>query len=278
MVYASRMRARSCSLLFVVLLASCGPEPVFNDELDLQAVSTVAGELAGTFALFTRAVGPVATPFGEAPSGNDDYLLVERTWDAAEQRYLHNAQLCGGDYIPVLETKTVIPTDTWRAIPPSTDEVVEVDHARGVFAAKEHLQLWALQDLADPLNTPLPTTRAEATSDAFLENVYDADDDANVGVTFLAEGLVNGEVYAAQRKTTKMDGVVLSADRIVGRSDHLYEFLILGASLSLLEQEPQFNETDRSQSWFEQVRLDEGAGCDDVQGLVDDGTLGDRPF
>ncbi len=257
----------------------CAPlDPVFNDELDLQAVSTSPGELAGTFALFTRAVGPVATPLGEAPSGNDDYLLVERTWDEATGRYLHVSQLCGGDYIPVLETQTVIPTETWRSIPPSTDEVVEVDHARGVFAAKEHLQLWALQGLDDPLRTPLPTTRAEAIADDFLENVYDVDDDGNPGVTFLAEGLIIGEVYAAQRKTTKMDGVVLSADRIVGRSDHLYEFLILGASLSILEQEPQFNDTDRNQSWFEQVRISDGAGCDEVQALVDDRTLGDRPF
>jgi hypothetical protein len=270
--------ARSFLLLTSVLAAACAPEPVFNDELDLQAVSTAPGELAGTFALFTRAVGPVATPLGEAPSGNDDYLLVERTWDADAQRYQHTSQLCGGDYIPVLETKTVIPTGTWRAIPPSTDEVVEVDHARGVFAAKEHLQLWALNGLDDPLNTPLPTTRAEATTAAFLDNVIDIDEDGNLGVTFLTEGLIVGEVYAAQRKTTKMDGVVLSADRIVGRSDHRYEFLILGASLSLLEQEPQFNDTDRSQSWFEQVRLDEGADCDDVQALVDDRTLGDRPF
>lgn len=280
------VKPRSCSssllplALVVTASVACGPppDPVFNDELELQAVSVDEGALAGTWALFTRAVGPVLTPLGEAPSGNDDYLLVERTWDEVARRYTQSAQLCGGDYIPVLETRTVIPTETWRSIPPSTEEVVEVDHARGTYVAKEHLQLWALNALADPLNTDLPTTRAEATTDAFLTHVYDVDGDGEVGVTFLTEGIINGEVYAAQRKTSKMDGVMLSADRIVGRSDHLYEFLILGASISLLEQEPQFNETDRSQSWFDQRRLPEGADCDDVQALVDDRTLGNRPF
>lgn len=270
--------------LSFVLAMGCPPppDPVYDEELDLQAASIEPGALAGSFALFTRAVGDISTPLGPTPSGNDDWLLIEREWDPAagdSGAYHQVTQLCGGEYIPVLETLTVIPTETWRAVRASTEEVVVVDHALGTYDVADHLQMWALDGFDDPLHDALPLTRDEIDGTSFVDDhVYDADGDGQVGATFFTEGLVNGEVYAAQRKTTNLEGLVLSADHLAGRSSHLYEFLVIAASISLLETQPQVNPTDRAQSWFEEVRLPAGADCDDVQALVDDDTLGDRPF
>jgi hypothetical protein len=204
-------------------------------------------------------------------------MLVVREYDVAQRAYRQTTSLCGGEFLPVLEVQSVVPAETWRLVPPSTDEVIVVDHTRGTYEMTGHRQHWALDGF--PPDRAWPASRAEVDEETFMTHVFDLDDDDHPGVTVLATGIVEGEIYAAERKTSSCFGVVVSEDRALGRSDHLFEVASLGASLPLLDQgPPQINETDPEDSWFDEIRIAEGATCDDVIGLVGDGTLGDRPF
>jgi hypothetical protein len=278
------VRARpqlAISLLVAACVACTGEpdvEPVFDEDLGVQAVAVDDGALAGTFALFTRSIAMIETVLGPQASGNDDWLLVVRTHDTANAVYTQTSTLCGGAFLPVLEVQSIVPAPTWRLVPPST-ETLTVDHARGTVELATHVQLWGLQNLDDPLAFEWPTSREAVTAPAFMDHVFDMDVDENPGVTILATGIVQGEMYAAQRKTCTLTGITLDDGHVIGRNHQLFEVVSLGASVPLLDQgPPQQNPTDPAQSWFEEVRIGAGSTCDDVQVLVDDGTLGNRPF
>jgi hypothetical protein len=279
MTHAQRTCAKALVLAFGTACTGVNDvEPIFDEDLGVQAVAVDEGALAGTFALFTRSIAMIETVLGPQASGNDDWLLVERTYDVNGAHYAQTTTLCGGAFLPVLEVQSIVPEPTWRLVPPS-HETLTVDHARGTVALATHVQLWGLRDLDDPIAFPWPESREAVAEPAFMDHVFDMDDDEHPGVTILATGIVQGEMYAAQRKTCTLTGITLDDGHILGRNHQLFEVVSLGASVPLLDQgPPQRNPTDPSQSWFEEVRLAPDGTCDDVQRLVDDGTLGERPF
>lgn len=257
-------------------------EPVYDEDLGLQAVAVEKGALVGTFGLFTRGVGYVETgAFGDLLTGNDDFLLVERTWDNELEIYHQTSSLCGAYFHPVLDVQTVsVPEETFPFVPPSTTETLVVNHDRGTYELTRHLQLMALQNLPDPFETPFPPSSEEANNPPHNERIYDMDEDDNPGVTLHTQGVIVGEIYAIQRKRTDLEGVLVSENHYMGISDHLYEAMTLGASNPLLENsEPQQNGTDPNKSWFEEKRLDPGSDCSTVLDLVEREELGPyRPF
>ena len=274
------------SLLSISLMAGigCSPaeEPVFDEILGIQAVSVAEGALTGTFGLYTRGVGYVSSgAFGEVLTANDDFLLVERTWNAETAVYEQQTKLCGAYFFPVLDAQTVrVPDETFDLVPLSSTETLEVQHEQGTYRLSGHLQLLALRDLPDPFDTPFPPNAEAALNPPHSERIYDMDQDGNPGVTLLTEGVISGEIYAIQRKRTDLEGVVASPDLMMGISDHLYEAMTLGASHPFLENpEPQQNGTDPAESWFEEKRLPPGSNCATVLEMVDNEELGPiRPF
>ena len=262
----------------------CAPqqEPVFDEILGIQAVSVAEGSLTGTFGLYTRGVGYVSTgAFGELLTANDDFLLVERTWNAETESYDQETRLCGAYFFPVLDAQTVrVPEETFELVPPSTTETLQVDHELGTYVLMGHLQLLALRDLPDPFETPFPPDADAALQPPHSERIYDMDEDGNPGVTLLTDGVIPGEIYAIQRKRTDLEGVITGPDEMMGISDHLYEAMTLGASHPFLENpEPQQNGTDPAESWFEEKRLAPGSNCATVLEMVENEELGPiRPF
>lgn len=254
---------------------------VFDEELGLQAVSLDDGALAGTFAQVMHAGGTIDVPLrGPSESGHDDYNLIVRRWSAEDGRYRQSTTYCGGKYLPVFDLETVVPERAARSLPPSTTETVAIDHGRGTFRVTGQLQLWGLRDLPDPYQTPLPVDVNQAAEPPHAARIFDMDDDGNPGVTTMTRGALEAEVYAIQRKVTDVDGVALSADRVVGHSQSAVEILTLGASVTLLEvPNLQSDVTERDKSWFEERRLDDDADCERVLEAVAAGEVGGaRPF
>jgi hypothetical protein len=278
------MRALSLlgpTLLGLPVLLACGPEPVYDETLGVEAVPVREGELAGTFALKTNSLTVEPTPLGEQDGGGTNLRLVVREWSEADGVYLQRSRLCGGVNFEVAGLSQHLPIESFEKVPESTEEIVEVDHRRGTYGSTGHLQLWGLRDLPDPFSTPLPETRDEAASEPHASRIFDMDEDGDPAVTIYMSGIATGEVYGIFRKTVDLEGVTLGPDHMIGLSSLHKEALQLGADNELLDlgSTVGWNHPDKKESWFEEVRLDEGATCADVRAAEDDGRLSRmRPF
>jgi hypothetical protein len=268
-------------LSLVALTGACAPEPVYDDDLGLQAVSTAPGALAGTFAHKTS-----VTRLGEFPvvgpqeTGGDTYFLVTRTETSDGEGYDVDVSPCGGWTFPTPAGESIMPHETYQAAEVIGAPVITVDHELGTYAANDYLELWGISDLPDPMSTPLPVDSAEAEAEPHASRIWDADDDGNPGMTSHIQGVAIGDVYFIQRRRFDWEGLVLSEDRLVGLTTSRPEKTVIGADNDLLNN--QFTEgphPDPKQAWFEQVRLADGAGCDDVIAAVEDELISRiRPF
>lgn len=278
------MTTRSATFAAGTALALCAcpaEQPVFDDDIGVQAIPAPAGAHAGTFALKTRNQTLVHVPvLDDYEGGGDNFRLVTRTWDEGAGLYHQESLLCGGYNFAVAGVVTEAPQSTYRAVPPSPAEEVVIDHELGSYVATGHLQLWALRDLPDPYATPLPTTKEEAAAPPWDERVYDMDHDDNPAMTLFVSGAVEGEVYAFQRKTVELEGVILGPDHAVGLARNTNEALTVAANNPLVDRQSEGSSEphpDPKRSFFEEVRIAEGSDCDDVMRAADDGTLPELP-
>ena len=276
---------RACLVLAAALLPACEepPEPVYDDELGVQAIPAEPGSLEGTYALKVISATLVHVPvpgIGDQLGGGVNYRLVRRTWNPDEGFYEQRSQLCGGFNFEVAGVTTGSPESTYRAVPESTQEIVRVDHERGTYTAEGHVQLWGI-DLPDPLTSELPATIEEAAEPPHSDRIYDMDDDGDPGITLYVSGLVTGEVWAIQRKTVDTTGLLQGSDQVLGVATNGYESLTLGDDIALYDPNTGSSEPwpDPKESWFEEVRIDEGSDCDDVMRAEEDGLIHRiRPF
>lgn len=109
--------------------------------------------------------------------------------------------------------------------------------------------------LLDVAGEALPTSAQDA-------RVYDQDMDGRPGVTVRVTGLVDGEVWVAQRDSHEVEGEVVSLDRIEGRVRFLKEQAILGADNPLLESPlPSVPDPNPDRSTMVMVRTSEEMQC-----------------
>jgi hypothetical protein len=268
----------------LLLLAACEREPpVYDDDIGVQAIPAEVGSHAGTFALKALNSTLVEVPFDtqeDRTGGGVNYRLVTREWVEEEARYRQRSNLCGGFNFEVLGVATSVPAPTYRQVPASTEEWVEVDHERGTYESGGHVQLWAIT-LDDPHDGPFPADR-EAAEGAFADRIFDMEPDGNPGVTLFVSGLVTGEVYAAQRKRVGLEGVILGPDRALGLAQNRFESVTLGNNNSFLDASDQGSAAphpDPRESWFEEARIADGSDCDDVMRAEGEGVISRlRPF
>lgn len=264
------------------LVSSCGPPPVFDSDLGVEAIPIAAGDAEGTFALKTINATLVQVPvLGDFQGGGINYRLVTRTYDADADLYRQTSRLCGGFNFEVSGVLTTVPESSYRAVAPSTEEQVRIG-GDGRYESTGHLQLWGLEDLDDPFNDPLPASKDDALAEPFVDHIYDMDDDDNPGVTTFVTGAVEGEVFIIQRKTVDIAGVVLGPDRAIGLATNTNEVVQLGNTNVLLDRQSEGSAAphpDPKLSWFEEVRIPDDADCDLVMAAEDDGLLSrTRPF
>ena len=270
------MRALLVASTLVMVLGCPQPEPYYDDELGLTAEPVAPGELAGTFGLKMQITTQTNLPvIGLVTGGGDTYLLVQRTWDEASQTYSQTQEVCGGRIVSETSTST-LPLESWQAVPAEPPSSLTVNDSEGFFALEGHIELWGLEREAfeDPYTDALPIDHLEALEAPHAGRIIDMDEDGQPGMTINVDGLVTGDFYFIQRKIAAITGVVLGPDRIVGLNDTSFEQVILGASDAPVQQGfPQMKHPDPKQSWTEEVRLPEGAGCEEVLQAIEDETL-----
>lgn len=248
-------------------------EPVYDDELGLQAASTEPGALAGSFVLKTSIVSLADIPVVEdTTAGGESYYLVERSWDEAAQGYTQTTRLCGGRIYETGGTTSEVTPERWLLVPPIETASPVYEHGPGTMTLTDHVELWAI-DLDDPVNDPMPANGEEASQAPWASRIFDADEDGNPGMTMIMSGLAIGEVYFCQRKTlNQLSGYVLSEDETAGLIDeYLFEQVVVGASSPLLNQQlPRERHPNPKEAWFWEHRIDDGGGCDEVLDAVAD--------
>jgi hypothetical protein len=264
------------SLLVLTCAAACGPEPVYDDDLGLTAEPIAAGAAAGTFALKTVNTTLVRVPvLGDYAGGGVNYRLVTRTYDEDSNSYAQSSRLCGGYNFEVAGVTTSLPQDTYQAVAPSTAERVTIADD-GTYTQTDHVQLWGLRDLPEPLTTALPATKDEAAQAPHADRIYDMDGDENPGVTAVITGAVGGEVFIIQRKTVQTAGLVQGPDHAIGLATNTNEVLQLGNTNPLLDRQSEGSaepHPDPKRSWFEEARIADNADCDVVLGAEEAGLL-----
>jgi hypothetical protein len=253
-----------------------------SDDLRDLANTTAEGALEGTFAMKSISATLVDTGVaGTQRGGGVNFRIVRRSYDEETFEYAQTSELCGGFNFEVAGVETSPPEATYRLVPESTEEVLRAEPERGVLLSAKHLQLWAVRDLPDPFETALPTTAEEAAEAPHVDRIFDMDDDGEPGMTLQVTGLVEGEVYAAQRKRVDFTGVVVDPDLTVGWAFTSYNSVVLGASNPLFEAaDPAASDPhpDLDESWFEERRVDDGIDCDGLMAEVDDGLFSQVPL
>jgi hypothetical protein len=254
------MRLRSALVVVLVSLAlapslAC-PEPFYDDTIGVAGVPTEPGSLAGTFGLQSQAMDQAQTALGPIETGGITWSLVERTArDDDNAVYDERIRVCDVENFETAGLTTTIPRATLDAIPIGLSSL-HIDHASGAYVRSAYREYWAVRDLDD--EAPFPTDKSSPV-------FYDMDEDGEPGTTLLTSGLVVGEVYVAQRKTVEQEGVVRGLDLSFGLSKVKKEGLVLAATNDLLLTEsPREPHKNPKNSWFAEVRLDDGAGCEAV--------------
>ncbi len=118
----------------------------------------------------------------------------------------------------------------------------------------------------DPMNSPLPDR------DAFLADpndvrFWDQDEDGNVGMTTLMDGIMRGKIFNVQRWKAIYDGEIINADHIKGLAAIDNEQLIIDASKpDLIQSNSQstiHSQADRT--YFRMMRFpDPETSCADI--------------
>lgn len=125
-------------------------------------------------------------------------------------------------------------------------------------------QAWSVEvhgvRLDHPETDPLPTSAGDP-------RVFDQDGDGKPGITVhaCAFGLITGDVYVVERLRTRLEGQVVSPDRIEGRVEGTVEQVILGASdarfLGSIVSRP---DPISSHSRFVLARIDPAWACNEI--------------
>lgn len=241
-----------------MVVSACAPAPVVDDRIGVEGVPREPGSLAGTYAVKSVGLDLVVSPVGDVEAGGTTYSLATRVVDG--DAYATTMRVCSVVNAESGGLLITTPDETVRRIAPFTTRTT-VDHAAGGYEQDEALELWGLRE-----DGPLP----ESADD---EDVYDMDEDGRVGTTGFASGIVTGEVYFVQRKSIALSGVT-TEDGAIGLATIVKKSRTLDATDELLKgQAERKPHPDPTASWFAEVRLDDGADCDDVVAAREDGRL-----
>jgi hypothetical protein len=272
MINAMTVRVATAAAFAAVVISVGGcPEPYYDDDIGVEGVATDPGALAGTFAMKSESTDQADTILGAVDTGGITFSLVTRTWRQDEPSFYDEVhRVCDVENFETAGLSTVNSRATINAIPES-DAVLEIEHATGLYVRHTFREYWAIRNLDD--DDPIPTNK---DSNAF----YDMDEDGNPGTTVLTSGLVDGEVYVAQRKTIDQAGVVQGSEHSFGLAKVKKEGTVLAASNDLLLNEaPRVPHPDPKRSWWMEIRVDDDAGCDAVTDAIDSDDLPRRrPF
>jgi hypothetical protein len=108
------------------------------------------------------------------------------------------------------------------------------------------------------VNDPMPENADDP-------RVFDQDGDGNPGMTVLTQGMIDGEIYIAERDWVEMCGDVVNPNLMQGYIRWGAEQTVLGASTFMLNQKPEsMADPDPERHRFITCRVDPSMTCQDI--------------
>lgn len=149
--------------------------------------------------------------------------------------------------VPGISSVTI--PDTVPQSTPTSTALVKVCDTGGSFSwQREQATVLVGCKLADPVNTPLPTSKTDPA-------VFDQDNDTKVGVTIKIGGFVTGDLYTVQRQRFSYTSMALpAAGKANGSTIDRSEQNTLDATNPLLNQKVALNPVD-AKSTFRLAKL-----------------------
>ena len=256
-------------------------EAVYDANIDLTAIPIEEGALEGQFALRVRTNAIADLSFlGDLESISDSYWIMQRTYDPELQTYEQAMDFCTSVNFEIAGMKTTVLDGTYDRVENNTSTLI-IDHATGAYESKDILLLYALKNLDDPLTAALPQNEEELEDFLTKDHVYDLDQDGNPGVTLIAQGALNANLFSFSRHIRQLKGITLGPDRLVGlMTNNRYSYVIESDNpLMLAGLKPMPPHPDPKENWFEEIRIDDEVTCGSVLDLVEDGSFSKvRPF
>jgi hypothetical protein len=140
----------------------------------------------------------------------------------------------------------------------------------GAFGADAR---YTLSELREVVGATLADQDEALPTEPDDPRVIDEDMDGHPGVTIRLTGLVDGEVYVVERKTTAADGVAVSPDRIEGLLAFTSEQSVVDADPASLKDTTAASESlpdpEPCNSYFRMVRVPDGTDCASVNADFD---------
>jgi hypothetical protein len=237
--------------------------------------------MAGTFALRVEISHLVTLPLlPDRVNEGVNILLVERAHVKGDA-YRQTARMCSVRNGSVLGAGILVRDEALRNLP-LTHDTVHVNGENGRYRSRGHVQVWGIKPVPEAYTAPFPTSLEASQQPPYSEWVFDMDEDGQLGVSMQATGLARGELQGIQRKEFRLEGVVLSPDRVLGLASMTKESLVLSSTSRVLKPgryTKGVSSGDKSASFFEEIRLEAGADCAAVRALVAaGGFLEDSPF
>ncbi len=158
----------------------------------------------------------------------------------------------------------VIPLRYLRSLPIGRQRVqLRSANTNDAFETSKYTELRGCV-LEDPENDPLPT-RHDFDADPNDPRFWDEDEDGNVAITTLMDGVLRGAIYNVQRWSAVYHGTILDPDHIKGLSSINNEQLVISASNPTLVYDTQTEiHPQQDRTYFRMQRLDDDASCADL--------------
>ncbi|MEO1335126.1 MAG: hypothetical protein AAFV29_05765 [Myxococcota bacterium] len=198
----------------------------------------------------------------DGPLGPDRVLF---TWLARHSIIQNDSanrittEICSVQLSPYLSSSSAYPTEAVGGFEVNT-VFIDGGRAQGEsFAYGPQTILLGWTPSGDPVTEALPTEDTDP-------RLVDADDDGNPGATLAVSGIIDGNVYIANRNVVRVTGTVMSADRITGTTTTDASQRIVGSDNIFLINNSTIvtDDPNPASSPFEMVRLTSNLTCDQI--------------
>jgi hypothetical protein len=202
---------------------------------------------------------------------SSNLFLVKMSHTEGNQLKLEE-KVCEIQLINFIDSDEPFDDLAWMLIPhtylkslPILEQFVEVSSAApgSSFETTQSVEVRGCV-LDDPINDPLPTKQDfEANPDD--PRFWDEDEDGNVAMTTLMDGILRGKVYNVQRWKAIYHGEILDSDHIRGLSTIDNVQLVISASSGTLKQETStliHEQEDRT--YHRLMRMPDDTSCADL--------------
>lgn len=224
---------------------------------DTSGEDTGPREDARTFAFLQSTRTLVDSPVGGGTAPSDTRAVARLSWRRVGTEVTWDEELCSLESTEVHDTQTTFPNAFVAAVPLATRfATLSAAETGATFTAGPFTDVLGAR-LDDPERDRLPTRESDSRQ-------WDQDADGQPGMTVHVDQafLGEGDVYVAQRTTTRLDGVVVATDRIEGFVTLDQEQVVYGASTWWLELDTnQRADTTPEYNFFVMQQVDAVDGC-----------------